>query len=288
MRGVDMITNTDFEKKYRLNDLRIFVETSQCATFSQAANKLEISQPAISESIKRLEQDLNTTLFYRSRNGIQLTSSGKTILDKAHVALQSLDDLYLSKSGMFAGRTISIGSHSTVAQYFMPEALSYIKKQAPDYKVQLVHDLSRNIQSQIQFGHIDIGIVINPAEVPDLVISKLASDDVAVWTKKLNDEADTIICNQHLFQTQSILKKWKDKPAKTLNTDNLDLICRLVDEGIGYGIIPERAVRLSGFSLKRVTSLPSYKDDVALVYRPEFGKIPSEKLIIEALKKAIK
>ncbi|MES2767816.1 MAG: LysR family transcriptional regulator [Bdellovibrionota bacterium] len=277
----------DYEKKYRLNDLKIFVETSQCSTFSQAANKLEISQPAVSESIKRLEEDLSTTLFYRSRNGIQLTSSGKIILDKAHAALQSLDELYLSKDGMFSGRTISVGCHSTVAQYFIPTALSYLKKQAPDYKIQLVHDLSRNIQSQIQFGNIDIGIIINPVEVPDLIITKLATDEVSVWTSKSGTDFNTIICNQHLFQSQSILKKWKNKPSKILGTDNLDLICRLVHEEIGYGIIPERAVSLSKFPLKKMSSLPSYKDDICLVYRPEFGKIPSEKLVVEALKKAI-
>lgn len=283
-----MSSNTgDFEKKYRLNDVKIFVETSQCATFSQAANKLEISQPAVSESIKRLEEDLGVILFYRSRNGIQLTSSGKTILEKATTALQSLNELYLSKNEMFSGRSISIGCHSMVAQYFIPEALSHLKKQAPDYKVHMVHDLSRNIQSQIQFGNIDVGIVINPASVPDLVITKLATDDICVWEKKPNQSSDTIICNQSLFQSQSILKKWKDKPVKILNTDNLDLICRLVNEEIGYGIIPERAVKLSGFPLKKISTLPNFKDEICIVYRPEFGKIPAERLVIEALKKAI-
>lgn len=275
--------------KYRISDIINFVETSTCSTIIQGAKKLEISQPALSESLKRLETDLGFVLFYRSRSGIQPTPSGKVFLVKAQRAIQSLRDLDISqdKDTVFAGRTLTIGCHPTVAQYSIPKALAYLKAKAPDYKVELRHDLSRNIQAEIQRGHIDIGIVINPAEVPDLVIQKLAVDIVGVWSAKTNEEFDTVICNLNLFQTQSILKKWKDKPGKIISTDSLELICRLVDEKVGFGILPERAVQLSGFNLKQHTSLPSFKDEISLVYRPEFGKAPAEKITAEALKKAV-
>jgi DNA-binding transcriptional LysR family regulator len=274
----------------RISDVRNFVETSSCATIIQAAKKLEISQPALSESIKRLESDLKSILFYRSRSGIQLTPSGKLFLGKAHKVIQSLSELHLASTAdsIFNGRTISIGCHSTVASYSIPKALSYLKEKAPDYKIELKHDLSRNIQAEIQRGNIDIGIVINPVEVPDLVILKLSFDTVRVWASKVAKATDTIICNPDLFQTQSILKKWKDKPEKIIATESLELICQLVNENIGYGILPERAVALSGFDLKKVNSLPTYMDEICLAHRPEFGKSPAEKLMVEALKNSIK
>jgi len=275
--------------KYRLSDIVNFVETANCSTIVQSAKKLEISQPALSESIKRLETDLGFILFYRSRAGIQLTPSGKLFLIKAQKAQQAINELDLENSSeaLFGGRSISIGCHPTVAQYCLPKALSHLKSVAPDYKVEIRHDLSRNIQAEIQRGNIDIGIVINPAEVPDLVIQKLAIDHIYVWSNHSDKDHDTIICNQNLFQTQSILKKWTKKPKKIINTDSLELITRLVNEGIGFGIIPERAVLLSEFSLKKVNSLPTYKDNICLVYRPEFGKAPAEKLTAEALKMGI-
>ena len=275
--------------KYKISDIRNFVETAGCVTITQASQKLEISQPALSESIKNLESDLGATLFYRSRTGIQLTPSGKVFLDKAKKAFAAFEALDMSTADdtVFNGQSISIGCHVTVASYFIPETFKHLKDQAPDYKISLVHDLSRNIQSEVQKGNIDIGIVVNAVEVPDLVIYKVSKDTVNVWSSKNLKNADTIICNPNLFQTQSILKKWKDKPLKIISTDSLDLICRLTAEGIGYGIIPERAVKLSKFKLKRVTALPSYQDEFSLVYRPEFGKTPAEKLTIEALKKAI-
>jgi DNA-binding transcriptional LysR family regulator len=196
-------------------------------------------------------------------------------------------DFSQERETIFSGRTIIIGCHPTVAQYSIPKAISYIKSQASDYKIELRHDLSRNIQTEIQRGHIDVGIIINPAEVPDLVIQKLATDTVGVWSSKINEKFDTIICNLNLFQTLSILKKWKNKPQKIISTDSLELICRLIAEKIGLGILPERAVRLSGQNLKLIDSLPIYKDSICLVYRPEFGKSAAEKIVVESLKKAI-
>lgn len=275
--------------KYRIRDIENFVATTGCKTIIQAATKLEISQPALSESLKRLETDVGATLFYRSRTGIELTPSGRVFLGKAQSLIRSLHDLEFptDKETVFAGRTITIGCHVTVAQYTMPKTLKYIRAMAPDYRVELRHDLSRNIQADIQRGTIDVGVVINPAEIPDLVIQKLATDTVAVWKGKGDVDTSTVICNGELFQTQSILKKWKNKSAKIIDTESLELICSLVNENLGYGIAPTRAVEVSGFKLEQVANLPTFTDEVCLVYRPEFGKTPAEKIIIEGIKKSL-
>ncbi len=276
--------------KYRMSDIKNFVATSNCTTIIQAAQKLEISQPALSESLKRLEEDLGEVVFYRSRSGIQLTPSGKLFLTKAQTLMNAYIDLDMKTNSdqIFSGQTITIGCHATVAQYALPHSLKYIKDHAPDFKIELVHDLSRNIQADIQKGQLDIGVVINAVEVPDIVIQKLSTDIVGVWTAaNIKKEHDTIICHQDLFQTQSILKKWKNKPDKIITTDSLELICRLTQEGLGYGIIPTKAVQLVSNKLHMLSQLPTYKDEISLIYRPEFGRNPAEKLVINALKESL-
>jgi len=274
--------------KYRVNDIINFVETSTCSTIIQSATKLEISQPALSESIKRLESDLGYVLFYRSRSGIKLTPHGRAFLIKAKTLIQSINDLSFStQENFFSHQSVRIGCHVTVAQYSIPKALSFLKTKAPDYKIELIHDLSRNIQAEVQKGNIDIGIVVNPATVPDLIIQKLTNDIIGVWSHEKYQELDTVICNLNLFQTQSILKKWKEKPKKVISTDSLELICKLVNEKIGYGILPERAVQLSRFNLKNWSELPTYNDEISLIYRPEFGKSLAEKLIIQSLRQSL-
>lgn len=274
--------------KYRMKDLENFAMTAGCSTMGEASRKLGISQPALSESIQRLESDLGASVFYRSRQGIQLTPRGRLFLTKVGDLLSSVQELDMDgkDQNIFGGQSISIGCHATVASYSLPKALSTLQKSASDYRIELRHDLSRNIQTEVQHGRLDVGIVINPVRVPDLVISRLGYDLVAVWEGPTLIDPKTVICNSNLFQSQSILKKWKLRPQKTIETESLDLICRLTSRGLGYGIIPTKAVALSGEKLRQVKSLPTYKDEIALVHRPEFGRSQAERLLLEAIRSA--
>ena len=75
---------------FRMNDLENFIATAHCRTLSESATRLEITQPALSESIKRLESDLSEILFFRSRAGIALTPSGRNVLELAQSAVSRL------------------------------------------------------------------------------------------------------------------------------------------------------------------------------------------------------
>lgn len=275
--------------KYRMKDIENFALTTGCATMGEASRKLGISQPALSESIQRLESDLGASVFYRSRQGIQLTPRGRLFLTKVNDLLSSIQELDMDRKdqNIFGGQSISIGCHVTVASYCLPQALSTLQKLAPDYRIELRHDLSRIVQAEVQHGRLDVGIVINPVRVPDLVVSRLGYDTVAVWEGASVVDPQTVICNSNLFQSQSILKKWKLRPQKTIETESLDLICRLTGKGLGYGIIPTKAVELSDENLRQVKSLPTYKDEIALVHRPEFGRSQPERLLLEAIRSAV-
>jgi DNA-binding transcriptional LysR family regulator len=275
--------------KYRFNDILNFLATYPCKTINQAANKLEISQPALSESLKRLEQDLGQVLFYRSRSGIELTSSGKVFLVKAQSLKEAYNNLDISENqkNHFDGRTITIGCHTTIAQYSIPSALAYLKAKAPDYKIELKNDISRTIQEGLQKGQIDVALVANPVEVPDLVIQQVGTDTIKVWSSDKTTNFDTIVCDLNLFQTHSILKHWENKPHKLLSVQNFGLICRIVNKGVGYGIITQRAVLLSGLNLYAQKKLPVHNDSICIIYRPEFGKNAAERLVIDALKQSV-
>jgi DNA-binding transcriptional LysR family regulator len=270
--------------QFRMNDLENFLEVAKCKTMSEASQKLGITQPALSESIKRLELDLKGILFYRSRSGTKLTPTGNAVLKHAKNAFSFLSSIETiqDNSTHFGLKTITIGCHSTVASYFLPNALQHLEKSAPDYKITLKHELSRNILTEIQQGMIDVGIVVNPTHSPDLVIRKLGKDEVAVWSsgKRNNNK---IFCNPDLIQTQSILRKWKTRPSHIVGTSSLELIVRLTQAGLGFGIIPTRAVELLGAHLTKVDSAPVYLDSICIVSRPEFGKSPQEREVIQSL-----
>lgn len=270
----------------RLTDLRNFVTCAQFSTMGEAARQLNIAQPSLSESILRLERDLGSALFYRSRSGINLTASGRAALEKAKEALKALHNLQ-SLQSQTSERVVTIGCHPVVASYTLPFALLELQNSAPDLHVQIKHGLSRVVQTEVQCGRIDIGIVVNALRTPDLVVKKLAIDDVAVWHGPKKFNSNTLILDPELLQSQSILRRWRSGPKKWVETSSLELIARLTFSGYGYGILPKRAVDLTGLTLTRVETLPSYRDEIFLVFRPEFGKLEFEKQIVLALQKSL-
>jgi DNA-binding transcriptional LysR family regulator len=273
---------------FSLTDLNNFQVSASSRSLVEASKKLSISQPALSESIKKLEIDLGEKIFYRSRNGIELTPSGRALLPKVQGILNELKLLKPSSTkNIFNNRVIKIGAHATVASYTLPMALKTLEKVAPDYKIDLIHSHSRHIQAEVQRGRVDIGIVVNPIKVPDLVIQNLSSDEVGVWGYSKNPKLDTVFCDLDLAQTQIILKKWKMRPDKVIGTNHFDLISRFVAENLGVGILPKRAAMLSQKKIYLIQETPLLRDELALIYRPEFGKNGYEKLLIESIKKVL-
>lgn len=275
----------------RLNDLKNFIECASRQTLSEGARSLGISQPALSESISRLESDLEGTLFYRSKNGIALTPTGKSTLEKAKQIfnlLQNISDSKGSEAGAITQPVVTIGCHPVVASYILPQSLSELQKSVPNYRVQIKHGLSREMQREIQAGNLDLGIIINPISNPDLVIRRIGKDTVTVFrSPSPNQDHDTIFCDLDLFQTQDILRRWKKRPEKIVQTSSLELIARLTNQGLGYGIIPARVVDLLGFKLTAVQNTPRFEDEIAVLHRPEFGKTDYERRVLKSLHESL-
>ncbi len=268
----------------RLNDLNNFIEVSSCTSLSLAAKKMEVTQPALSESISRLESDLGNKLFYRTKNGISLTPQGRQILEKAKSVRWLIQSLGTDE--ILNLPTVVLGCHPAIGSYFLPAFLSELGSSIPDYKIQLKHDLSRNIQMEVQAGKIDVGIIVNPVPNPDLIIKKIAEDKVCVWMSRKKISQKQILADLNLFQVQSILKKWTHGPKQLFSVESLDLIVRMTNEGCGYGIIPKRTVDLLEFDLIQVPNTPTFSDQFCIVHRPEFGKTKYEKEILSTISRS--
>lgn len=273
---------------FRITDLLNFKEVAISRTMREAAIRLEITPPALSESISRLESDIGGKLFYRSRSGVTLTPFGRKLYEKAKTAITSLQeiDTFKSRFSGSIGGQVTIGCHPVIGSYFLPKALSDLKDLSPGFQLQLKHGLSREIQTGIQQGKIDVGIVVNAVQSPDLVMRKLVTDRVTVWSSK-DGQKDRVFGDLNLNQTQSILNKWTEAPVNRIDSDSLELIARLTQKGLGCGILPERTVRLTAPELVQVKNAPVFNDIFYLIYRPEFGRNEFEKSVLNCLKASV-
>lgn len=267
-------------------DLRYFQEIAHTQNLSRAAERLGVGQPALSLSLKRLEDTLETSLFYRRNKGLSLTAAGQLLLKESNRLLSDWEALVsqTKKSETELIGRYSLGCHPSIALYTLNSAVKDLYETYPGIELQLNHGLSRIITEQVISGDIDFGLVVNPVRHPDLVIHEMAKDQVGFW-KSSKGLTDVLLYNPALIQSQSLLKKLKKKTfSRTLTSESLEVLSILARSGAGIAILPERVVRALAPELKRVDNSPTYEDQVAFIYRSDLRKTASAKIVIDCFK----
>ena len=156
------------------DEITYFIETLQTGSVSRAAERLGLSQPALSQALKRFEERLGTQLLIRSKSGVQPTQAGKQLALRARGLLRDWDMLRteaLRSSQEITGR-FTLGCHVSVARYTLTHFLPQLLAKHPLLEIRLEHDLSRRISERVISCEIDFGIVVNPVGHPDLVFTE--------------------------------------------------------------------------------------------------------------------
>jgi DNA-binding transcriptional LysR family regulator len=278
------------------SDLTYFVEVSTSLNLSRAAERLGISQPALTLSIQRLEQSVGTKLLIRSKKGVALTQGGKQLLAHSRELLQRWDAIRgraLASTNEVQGSYV-IGCHPSVALYSLPGFLPVLLEEHPRLEIKLHHDLSRKITESVIRLETDIGIAVNPSKHPDLVVRKLCDDTVTFWVgegkrgiQDFRAGSATLVCDPDLLQSQDLLKKLRKsgiRYGRIVPSSSLEVVTQLVASGAGIGIIPARVAALAGPNrLRRVPGAPVFDDEICLLYRVENKAVRSIQAIGESI-----
>lgn len=265
-------------------DIFYFIEVARSENLSRAAERLGITQPSLSVSMKRLEECIGSQLLIRSKSGMRLTRTGHRLLRQSQNLLTQWQDLKteVTKEEQELVGTYSLGCHTSVALYTLPHFVSQLMKDNPGLELSLNHDLSRKINEEVINFKCDFGIVINPISHPDLVIKPICTDVVSIWTAAKNTNKDILICDRNLIQTQDILKKLKPNTSpfkRSISSPDLEVVAALTAAGGGCGLLPTRvAKRVKSYGLKLLPGKwPIFQDKVALIYRADIQNSPASR-----------
>jgi DNA-binding transcriptional LysR family regulator len=282
-------------------DLHYFLEVASTANLSRAAERLGVSQPALSLAMRRLEESFGLKLLIRGKTGVQVTHAGRRLAGQARALVQEWEKIRESArreqdevSGVFA-----LGCHPSVALYSLPGFVPGLLKRHPRLELKLAHDLSRRITEDIVSFRVDFGIVVNPVAHPDLVIQELARDEVALWIAPgaPRSAASTLLYDPDLVQSQQLLKQCDRKGiafARTLPSSSLEVIAALTAAGAGVGILPTRVAqgtipRAQSVRLNRLAEdAPRSLDRICLVYRADAQKSRAAKAIGHAIQESFR
>ncbi len=252
------------------HQLRYFVELARLKNFSRAAEICNVSQPSLSQQIKKLEEELEQPLLKRTRRGAELTPFGQLLLPRAIRILtesHAIGELAEKENLEFSGQ-VSIGAIPTIAPYIMPQLIEHAVAQYPLMRLRIVEHTTDKLLSEIRSGHLDFGILSPPFNNENEIESAALGDDellVALPTahplgtnrqirlESLADFPIVLMKDVHCLRRQSIslCETSAVKPTIAIETAQIETAIAMVEAGLGFSFIPKIAA--NSFSNRKIT-----------------------------------
>ncbi|AJE46945.1 LysR family transcriptional regulator [Celeribacter indicus] len=242
-----------------LRQMTYFLALAETRSFSAAAERVHVTQPALSQQIKEMEATLGTQLVERLPRDIRLTRAGQVVLERTRTILAMTRDLEaeirLSKG--LRGR-LALGVIPTIAPYLLPRALTRIRAAALDLDMRVREAQTAELISLVAHGHLDAAVIALPYDTEGLTARPLFRDRfllagsrdriaAATTTPRPTDlSPDTLLLLEegHCLADQALEVCGLRRQRRTvdLGASSLATLCGLVAQGFGLTLVPELAL----------------------------------------------
>jgi len=246
---------------FDLVDIRLLVNIAAANNLTRGAERSCMSVPSASMRIKNLEDRVGTKLLYRTSHGVTLTPPGQAFLQHARLVLLQLDHLRSDLQEYAQGLKghVRIFANTTAITEFLPSVLGSYLASHPNVNVDLRERLSHVIVRAVSDGTTDIGIVAGHVRTEGLEVLPYCEDRLVLATAPGHPLADrdAILFEDTLdydfvgLQEASAIHAFLVQAADALErrlkiriqVGNFEAVCRMIENGIGIGILPESAAR---------------------------------------------
>ncbi len=273
-----------------LSGYKIFYEVASCGNISKAAKKLYISQPAISKSIVKLEDSLDTKLFKRNSRGVTLTEEGDVLFKYIHDAFDSINsaETELKRMKEFNIGHIEIGVSTTLCRYILLPYLQRFMEKYPNIRVSIKTMATAQTLLLLDSRKLDIGLVAEPRtrrselrmthsrEIHDVFVAtpqylenlrSICGDNFNVF-----EEANIMLLDINNMTRRHIDEYFKSvniEPVQILEVTTMDLLIEFAKIGIGVSCVIRELVQdelKNGTLVEIPLKLPIPSRNIGFVY----------------------
>ena len=293
-----------------LTELRYIIAVAQEKHFGRAAAACFVSQPTLSVSIKKLEDELNTRIFERKSNQIALTAVGERLVKQAQLIVEESNKMRLIAD---QGRDpllgpLRLGVIFTIGPYLLPKIVRVIFDAVPNMPLVLTEDFTTAILEKLRNGSLDVGILALPFDMHGLNCVDLYDEDFVVAiprdhkfssrqnisSEDLANETMLLLGVGHCFRDQ-VLDVCPEAARYSVNAQgiqrtfegsSLETIRYMVSSGLGITLLPRMA--LEALTKDETIKLLKFKNTspsrrVVLVWRKSFARYEAVKKIKELI-----
>lgn len=284
---------------------KVFYEVANEKSISKGAEKLMISQPAVTQSIKTLEGELGGQLFIRTPKGVILTTEGEILYNYIKDGMSYFvngANKFSSLKNLDSG-VINIGATTIISEKILMPYLKEFSNKYPNIVINVVNDLTDNLIKKLRNGDLDIVIMStnNNTNIKDLKLKEITSlNDIFVSSKEYKNKVIENI--EDLLKEDLLLQKYPSVSRTNFNNylkeNNLSctpkmevvshsLLTSFTENGFGIGLLTKQFItdklNKTLFEIKTNFNIPKRK----LVYATKSNSIPSFTTVkfIELLKK---
>lgn len=271
-----------------LFQLRSFLRVVEAGSITRAAERLYLTQPAVTQHVRALERELGVPLFDRTRRGVALTQAGQVLYQYAHQCMALLEECRQVISDLEAGRggRFVLGAGVTTSIFHLPRWLRRLREEYPGIEVVVRTGRSAQVAALALDREIDLGLVTSPVQHPDLRVVGLYEEEISLVTPHHHPLANRLIQPEELAETPLILfpkgtgfRDYLDRvlasagilPWVKMESDSVEAIKSFVAIGLGVSFLPEAAVATekdSGeLARARIAGLPPLKRQTSAIYR---------------------
>ena len=296
-----------------LTELRYIVTLAQEQHFGRAAERCHVSQPTLSIAVKKLEEELDTALFERSKTRVYPTPLGQKIIDQAQNVLEqasAIKDIANSGKDQLVS-PLHIGAIFTIGPYLFPHLIPQLQNYAKDMPLYVEESYTATLRRRIRQGELDAIVISLPFTEADVVTQPLyeeafvvmmANDhplaqETHILPEQLDDYNVLLMGEGHCFRDQVLeacpnLKPSVADPQGKIRTaaegSSLETMKYMVASGLGITILPQSAAQTSSTSSSHMLTTRPFADPVptrtvALAWRASFPRLQA----IDALRESI-
>jgi DNA-binding transcriptional LysR family regulator len=291
--------------RFDLTDLRLFCDVVDEGSITAGAEKSALALAAASTRIRNMEAALGADLLTRSRQGVALTPAGRTLLKHAREMLAHAARMREDLSAFAGGRAgeVRLLANTNALTEFLPEALGAFLAVHPQVSVDLEERLSDEIVGLVAEGAADVGVVAGTVEVGALQTFPFRSDRFVVVTatdhplagrarlafaEALDYDVVGLERSSSLqrFLTAKAVRAGRPLKAR-VQLRSFDAVCRLVEAGVGVGVVPQTTARRASRTMR--LSVIALSDewavrDLNIVVRSLEDLRPSARALVESLR----
>ena len=242
-----------------ITQIMVFVHVAETLNFTQAAQELHMTQPAVSHAIASIENELDVQLLLRDRKkGVLLTEVGQRVLLEFRSILQSMQKVQqqvAAEKGLDIG-TITIGAFPSASAYFLPPIIHQIRQNYPNLVFDLQEGSTNEVRDWVHSRQIEAGLILLPDPLVDTI--PLYSDQMIVLLpdghplhaqKHISirhlDGQDMILCKGgHEVAIMEAFQREKSQLHINFTTHNISTLVNMVRQGLGIGIVSELALSM--------------------------------------------